>query len=206
MLALTWWLPPYLTLLTPISNIQIYFWQTTEDDSILPLDPGTGTTEEISTATGWKPHGNLLAVVPNAHSGVLTDMCYMAWEDRYLQAANPLPGAQGASSTESRSTSSPSRHHGRRESEWGRLATCGEDGMLRLWAVVFGDGPSPLELLATIEISTRVVGIGYARSISWDRSRTRLALGTVGNAVCLVQLEEVSINDSTIYFWRIRAR
>lgn len=57
---------------------------------------------------------------------------------------------------------------------------------------VVGEGPSPLQLLLTIAVSNRGVGVGYPRSVSWDRSGTTLALGTVGNAVCLVQPGEVS--------------
>lgn len=57
---------------------------------------------------------------------------------------------------------------------------------------VVGAGPSPLQLLLTVEVSSRGVGIGHPRSVSWDRSGTTLALGTVGNAVCLVQPGEVS--------------
>lgn len=52
-------------------------------------------------------------------------------------------------------------------------------------------GPCPLQLLLTVEVSSRGVGIGHPRSVSWDRSGTTLALGTVGNAVCLVQPGEV---------------
>ena len=57
---------------------------------------------------------------------------------------------------------------------------------------VVGAGPAPLQLLLTVEVSSRGVGIGHPRSVSWDRSGTTLALGTVGNAVCLVQPGEVS--------------
>lgn len=57
---------------------------------------------------------------------------------------------------------------------------------------VVGEGPSPLQLLLTVKVSSRGVGIGHPRSVSWDRSGTTLALGTVGNAVCLVQPGEVS--------------
>lgn len=57
---------------------------------------------------------------------------------------------------------------------------------------VVGEGPSPLQLLLMVEVSSRGVGIGHPRSVSWDRSGTTLALGTVGNAVCLVQPGEVS--------------
>lgn len=96
-------------------------------------------------------------------------MCYLPHgEEQYAAAARSSYGGQ----------------------EWGRLATCGGEGTLRLWGVT-GEASSPLQLLLTVEVSNRGVGIGHARSVSWDRSGTTIALGTVGNAVCLVQPGEV---------------
>lgn len=148
-----------------------------EDPQTIPRD--SHANDALLTAIGWKPCGRLLAVVPNAHDGPLTDMCYL--QRVFEHESSSLPRGTTSSSF------------------WGTLATCGTDGTLRLWAVA-GHGRSPLELLVTVEVSTRGVGIGHARSVSWDRSGTTIALGTAGNAVCLVQPGTVRTSKGARYF------
>lgn len=152
----------------------MYFWEVTEEDPS-QLRGAADTLGAGGRRAGWKPHGRLLAVVANAHEGPLTDMCYLPHGDFH----------HAVSSKEAQTTARESE-----EEEWGRLATCGGEGTLRLWGVI-GEGNSPLQLLLTVDVSNRGVGIGHARSVSWDRSGTTLAIGTVKNAVCLVQPGEV---------------
>lgn len=205
-------IPASRTLARRTTNRQIYFWQVTEDDPFLATDGSagaqTGGAEPCAPfevgGLGWKPHGRLLAVVPRAHNGMLTDMCFLPREDHHDRGAATSAAAAGDAcrrlgphGSPSSSPSRPSRlstwqRAGSPRREWGRLATCGEDGKLRLWSVVIGGGSSPLELLVTLEVSSRGTGIGFARSVCWDRSGVVLALGTFGNAVCLVQEKEVS--------------
>ncbi|CAM9247189.1 unnamed protein product, partial [Choristocarpus tenellus] len=145
-------------------NGQIYFWETPEEES----------------GIGWIPYGRLLAVVPRAHEGPVTDMCFL-----------PVPmgrersrGGKGGEIERETGTGGGSAF-------LGQLATCGGEGTLRLWRVTT-KGPAPLERLSSVDISSRGAGVGHPRSVCWDRSGTTLALGTVGNAVCLVQPGEVS--------------
>lgn len=159
-------------------SCQIYFWEVLEEDQRPPPDDSYAKNS-LLTVVGWKTCGRLLAVVPKAHDGSLTDMCYLRCDTH-----------RGPAARSEKDSSSLSRPAAVSSSVWGNLATCGADGTLRLWAVA-GDAPSPLELLMTVDVSTRGVGIGHPRSVSWDRSGTTLALGTVGNAVCLVQPGEV---------------
>lgn len=151
-------------------------------------------TQYATSLVGWKPSGRLLAVVPKVHDGALTDMCYLPRDCCHHRnpSGSTVAGAKelSASVTAGSGGGGSGASRGPGGEEWGRLATCGEDGTLRLWAVA-GEGPSPLELLITVEVSTRGVGVGHARSVSWDKSGTTLVLGTVGNAVCLVQPGQV---------------
>ena len=60
------------------------------------------------------------------------------------------------------------------------------EGTLVLWRVVgLGEvGLSPLQLLLVVDFSSKGIGIGHARSVSWDSFGKTLVVGTVGNAVC----------------------
>ncbi|CAM9489991.1 unnamed protein product, partial [Ectocarpus fasciculatus] len=194
---------PMARAITGSDNGQIYFWEISETGQgkrqnnkhqalpsqhhhAMKLSPNrSGGGRKASEPVGWQPGGRLLAVVPKAHDGAITDVSYLPHgeDGRPPLAAGVVEGEAargrfGGGAGEGEGSSSGQ--------EWGRLATCGGKGTLRLWSVV-GEGPSPLQLLLTIAVSNRGVGVGYPRSVSWDRSGTTLALGTVGNAVCLVQ-------------------
>ena len=47
-----------------------------------------------------------------------------------------------------------------------------------------------------MEVGARGVGMGYPRSVHWDESGTTLAIGTTGNAVCLVQPGELTATSN----------
>lgn len=148
-----------------VVSTQIYFW------AVKGLQPHHVRADMNDCPVGLRSHGQLLAVMPNAHEGPLTDMCYL-----------PKDGGDNQGTTVERVVDEGE--------EWGTLATCGGGGTLRLW-VVMAENPSPLQLLLTVDISRKGIGIGHARSVSWDLSGTTLAVGTVGNAVCLIQPGEV---------------
>jgi hypothetical protein len=48
--------------------------------------------------------------------------------------------------------------------------------------------------LQQVEVGARGVGMGFPRSVQWDESGTTLAIGTTGNAVCLVQPGDLTTN------------
>ncbi|CAB1106253.1 unnamed protein product [Ectocarpus sp. CCAP 1310/34] len=198
---------PAVTLRRP----QIYFWEISEarqgkrhnkhqtlpshhhPTTVSPNRSDGGGEKTAHEPVGWQPGGRLLAVVPKVHDGAITDVSYLP----HGEDGRPPPAAVVAEAEAARVRFGGGAGEGEGSSggqEWGRLATCGGKGTLRLWselevgrAGVAGEGPSPLQLLLTISVSNRGVGVGYPRSVSWDRSGTTLALGTVGNAVALVQ-------------------
>ncbi|CAM9727609.1 unnamed protein product, partial [Discosporangium mesarthrocarpum] len=157
---------PLARTVTGGENGQVFFWETLEDEE----------------GMGWRPCGKLLSVIPAMHEGPITDMSFLTAE---APPTDSLPG--GGDRVRPGSEAGP----GGRKGELGLLATCGGEGTLRLWQVT-AEGPLPLKRLLSVEVSSRGAGVGHPRSVSWDRSGTTLALGTVGNAVCLVQPGEVS--------------
>lgn len=128
---------------------QIYFWEVTEEGQDAHQQrqqhqqhqlrkenhqqqqqqhKGGGGAEGRRRAVGWQPRGRLLAVVPKAHDGPITDISYLAHGEDGRQPApaaaprparNPPDSSGGAGGEDGR--------------EWGRLATCGWEGTLRLW-------------------------------------------------------------------------
>jgi WD40 repeat protein len=69
------------------------------------------------------------------------------------------------------------------------LASTGADGTLKIWRL---DSTWRLEQLVSVDVSSRGPSMGTPRSVSWDPSRTTLALGTTGNCVCLVQISALA--------------
>ncbi|CAM9891815.1 unnamed protein product [Ectocarpus sp. 12 AP-2014] len=192
---------PMARAITGSENGQIYFWEISEAGqgkrlnkhqaspshhhprTFSPNRSGGGGGRTAREPVGWQPGGRLLAVVPKAHDGAITDVSYLP----HGEDGRPTPAAGVVQAEAARARFGGGAGEGSSGGqEWGRLATCGGKGTLRLWSVA-GEGPSPLQLLLTISVSNRGVGVGYPRSVSWDRSGTTLALGTVGNAVALVQ-------------------
>lgn len=165
---------------------QIYFWEVAEEGRDLreqrpqqqqhhqhkvspPRDGG-------SVAVGWQPRGRLLAVVPKAHDGSITDMSYLPHgEDGRVPppAATPLKSVQNPTFEEEAG-------EGGGASELGRLATCGADGTLRLWGEqgggrrLFGRSGKVIEAFMQPSLICRVVLLRKIANTTVSRPNRRL--------------------------------
>ncbi|KAG5178982.1 hypothetical protein JKP88DRAFT_280724 [Tribonema minus] len=112
---------------------------------------------------GWLAQGRVTHCVSGAHAGAVTDLCVLQPDDAAAAAALSTGAAT--------------------------LATAGADGTLKLWKLVCDVVKLDLVLepLLAIEVAARGVALGHPRSLSWDDSGTTIAVGTAGNAICLVQ-------------------
>ncbi|CAM9731941.1 unnamed protein product [Chrysoparadoxa australica] len=154
---------PTAWVLTGTELGQIYVWLVAEEEN----------GEEGQVALGWRPHGKLVAVLQNCHEGMIVNMSMTT-----AKSSSPVEAA-----------SRP------------LLATCGIDGTLKVWAIADtslrmdatystsseSQTSSFLDNLMTVQVSSRGPAMGWPRSVAWDYEGKTLALGTTGNAVCLVQ-------------------
>jgi WD40 repeat protein len=70
------------------------------------------------------------------------------------------------------------------------VATAGKDGVVSLWSLADGwtkaTRMNPLRLLQSAHITTSSHVLGSPRALCWDTEGKNLAVGTTGNAVCLI--------------------